>query len=421
MIAQQTTKAVKSRKGWRFTLKPKAGAIAWPKLLVGSLMVALVGGLLLFNLQNLLPASPIESQTISNSRTLSAITDNPLLLPYKLLAFVLIKLPLGSDLLAVRLASVIISCMSVWLFFITARRWYGTNSSLWASVLFASSGWLLQTGRFGAGFSLLILMVLSFVCFVSWLTTIPKRGSALVLFAVLLAVALFVPGGLWFALLTTSLAYRPLLAHRSAATASQLAGAGVIVLAAFAILAYCLLSDSSLLSQWLGLPGQFPGIMTIAKQAVFSLLYLVVKGPMMPELWLAHTPLLDIASSVFLLLGVIFYAKHLGNSRTRLLAGFAILGAVLIALNGPAGISYLVPTAYLVAAGGSAYFLHQWNKIFPRNPIAKIVSLSLMAVLLACIVSFHGHRYFVAWRHSPDTVQVYGSGELDTDRAHLVQ
>lgn len=386
-------------------------------------MVAIIAGLYLFNLSGLVPASTSEQQAIAQNSSFSGLLNNPLLLPYKLLAFTLLHFP-GSDLLHVRLASVIITCVSVWLFFIVARRWYGLVAGLWTSVLFAASGWMIQTGRAGTASSLIILTVVGLIAMASWINNSDDDGRILVVFAAVAGLSLFTPAGIWFVLASVLLLYKPLLAHRAAATTNQLAAAAGIFIVLFALLAVSLARDMSLLTQWIGLPNALPGLITIAKQALFSVVYLVLKGPMLPESWLAHTPLLDVASSVFLLFGIIFYARHLKKARTLLLLSFAGIGVVLVALSGATALHYLVPVAYLTAGGGVAYVLYQWNKVFPHNPIARTVSTILAVLLLVCIVSFHTQRYFIAWRHSPNTVEAYRTmphKPVDTPTTHLIQ
>jgi hypothetical protein len=389
-------------------------SVSWPKLLLGSLAVAIIGGLYLVQLDSFVAASPTEQVTIQAGKSLSALSDNPLLAPYKLLVYVLLHLP-GGDLLSVRLASVIITCLSVWLFFVLARRWYGTANSVWITTTFAASGWILQTGRFGAGYCYLILTILALLNMAAWLSSTTNHGRALIGYATISGVALFTPGGLWFVIVTTLLLHRPLLIHSSKAKPKDLALASGILVALLVGLGSSLVQNTTIIAQWIGMPGQLPIASVLCKQAVASVTYFVIKGPVSPETWLAHTPLLDVASSVFLLFGIIFYSRHLRNGRTRLLLGFSIICIALIALNGASALSYAVPMVYLVLGGGVAYVMHQWNRTFPLNPLARATALTLMVGLLMAIVGFHAIRYFVAWHNSPNTVQAYSSSQTQND------
>ncbi len=397
---------------------------AWPKLLAGSAMVAFVGGLLLVQLGSLVGPSATELHTIATDRSLSSLNDNLLLAPYKLLVYLLLQLP-GSDLLHVRLASVILTCLSIWLLFTLARRWYGTTNSIWVSIAFAASTWTLQIGRFGAAYSLIILTVLGLLNLASWIQTTREHNKALITYALACGLALFTPGGIWFVLAITVLLYKPLLIHRTKAKPQQLAIAAGIFVALFVGIGSSLAQNMSTLAQWVGLPDQFPPLTLLLKQLAGSVSYVVLRGPVLQEFWLAHTPVLDVACSVFLIFGVIFYTRHLRNSRTKLLLSFASISVVLIALNGAAALNYLVPIVYLVLGGGLAYVMHQWNRVFPNNPIARTMAVLLVSGLLLAVVGFHTIRYFVAWHYSPDTAQAYGRQSTDSQpdkiTTHLIQ
>jgi hypothetical protein len=384
-------------------------------------IVAFVG-LYCYQLTHLMPASASEQQTIQSLEQVSDIINNPLVLPFKLLAGFLLQLP-GDSLRSVRLASVIISLVTVGLFYMLARRWYGQLNGLASTILFASSGWLLTTGRFGAGYTTLTLLILGVLNITVWVNSTENSNRAIALFSLVCSVALLVPGGLWFVLAAFFICRQAIAEHLRETKRSYLAiGAGCFVFVA-AILSIALARDPSLVRQWLGLPAEVPGLMTILKQFMLSITGFIVRGPVSPELWLAHTPLLDVAATALVALGVLFYRRHLRNARTHLLLLFILIGAILTALNGPVGLSYLLPLVYLVLGGGIAYLLHQWKKVFPRNPIAEGAAYCLVGFLMLCMVSFHVQRYFIAWHYSPSTINTYQQEQATTSKSlpYLIQ
>jgi hypothetical protein len=404
----------------RIQLPISIGA-SWLAILLGVVAAAVLSSLYLFSLGGLMPAGSGELYTAQSLAQLSALADNPLLLPYKLLAAGLLQLS-GNDLLMVRLAAVAIALASAGLFFLLARRWYGTLNASAATVLFATSSWLLHTGRFGASFGVLILAVLALLNLAAWTNNAEPSGKVPVVYAVVGGLVLFVPGGIWFLAATLALTYRALGKHIREASSTHIIVAGSIVAVLLAGLGLALARDPSLLRQWLGLPAAFPGLIDLGKQAVLSISGFILRGPATPEVWLAHTPVLDAASTVLLLLGVLFYSKHLRNARTQLLVTFAGIGIVLTALHGAPALGYLVPTVYLVLAGGLAFLLHRWKKVFPRNPIAEGAALTAVGILLLCVVSYHMQRYFIAWRYSPNTVQAYRQADPGNTRVpYLIQ
>jgi hypothetical protein len=377
-----------------------------PSFIISIVAAIIAGSFYAFRLGTVIGAGSGELQTIQQLSSLHGIIDNPLVLPYKLIAFLMLQLP-GNPVIQVRLAAVLVALLSVSLFLLLAKRWYGAISGLATTTLFATSGWLLHTGRYGAGYISLVFVVISLMNVVVWLNNTDKSGRALLIFGAVAGLALYVPAGIWFVIATIVLCRQALIKHYRQASPHQVFVGSVIALVLVSGLIAALLRDTSLIRQWLGLPAAFPNLIDLAKQAALSVSGFVLRGPSSSEVWLAHTPILDAASSVLLLIGVIFYGRHLRNIRTHLLLTFAAIGIVLTALNGAPALGYLVPTVYLVLGGGLAYYLHQWKKVFPRNPIAEATALTVLGILILCIIGFHGQRYFVAWRYNPNTIQAY--------------
>lgn len=375
-----------------------------PLVLIGGALAIAIVGLYCFRLTHLVPVAPGEQTTIQTLSQPANLLDNPLLLPYKLLATILLQLP-GDPTRMVRLAAVVLSLTAIGLFYILARRWYGQLNGLAATVLFAASGWLLHSGRYGAGYVTLTLMVIGLLNLAVWVNSTENSNRAVLIFAAGSSLALFVPGGLWFILVATFICRESLAEHLKETGGRYLAASAAFFAITGAILGLAFARDVSLLQQWLGMPIDMPSVITAAKQATLSISGFTIRGPVLPEIWLAHTPLLDVAASTLIVLGLLFYRRHLRNPRTYLLGLFLIISCVLTALNGAAALSYGLPLMYLILGGGFAYLLHQWKKVFPRNPIAEAVALSLLGFLMICMITFHTQRFFIAWRYSPTTTE----------------
>jgi hypothetical protein len=304
-------------------------------------------------------------------------------------------------------------------FYFIAKRWHGRLTAVYAVLIFAASSWLLQSGRVGSGEIMLVLMPLVLLLVASWLNTTEQHGRALVLFALVAALALFTPGMLWLLAAAVVLLGKTIRKHIQAADLNSKLIAGGLLVASLGGLIYTFLQDHGLVRAWLGLPATFDTPLVMLKQWVGSITYLTVRGPEMSGTWLAHTPVLDVATTGLLLFGVFLYRKHLQSLRTQLLIAFFAIGSILIALNGGIAIGYVIGIAYLVAATGLAYFQHKWFKTFPLNPLARGLATGLIVLLAVSIVVFHTQRYFVAWQRSPATQVIFQ--ESSTRRSDLVQ
>jgi hypothetical protein len=299
---------------------------------------------------------------------------NPINAPYKLLDFVFFRINPHNATLA-RLASVVFALTAVALFFSIMYRWHGKRTAILATVLFGTSSWLLHVGRLGVGGGTLVLVPLILILFVSWLNATERHGSALVCMAIVTAFALFTAGAVWFLAASYLLAWKTISKHVAAVRQREKVLSAVILVVALAALGYAVYRSPHIYKEWLALPTTFPAPLTLIRQWLDSAAFLFVRGPYAPDAWLAHTPLLDVFTEAMAAAGGYFYVTHYKNLRSHMLAAFLAIGSMLVALNGAAAMSFVVPVAYLIAGTGLTYALHEWLRVFPRNPIARGVGV----------------------------------------------
>ncbi len=396
-----------------------------PYMLLAIPAVSFAVALYAYQLGSFIGLSPAETASAAANQSLGAVLADPVNLPYKLFDWLCLQLPFGPIELRARLASAVLALGSAGLLYLLARRWHDTHGAVLAALLFIPSGWLLHTGRFGSGLVMLTFMVLALTAAAAWLITDSPRGRTLLIYSFVATAALFVPAGIWFVLASALVLRKNLLRHAKAASRIQLAAAGTLITAALVSLlsiATGLAGNTDQIRLLLGIPLQIPELIVAAKQAAGSVSYLFFRGPYLPEVWLAHTPVLDAASTALFLFGVIAYSRYWSNIRVQLLLAFAFVSAALITLHGAAALSYLVPIVYLIITNGLIFFIRRWLAVFPRNPIAQSLAYSTAALILLSITTFHTQRYFIAWRNSPDTRQAYQStGSTPPEALNLVQ
>ena len=348
-----------------------------------------------------------ELQAYQSNHYIQNILHNPLNAPYNLIDYAVLHIP-GHTVAVARLTSVALALVAALLFFLIMLRWHGKRTAWMASALFATSGWLLHLGRLGTSNILWMLIPLILILLSSWLTRTERSGTAIIVVGALLGLMLFVPAAIWFVVAFLLLMSKDILRHFRNADAWQGATALGLILLFALIMAYSLFRSPDLIRPWLGVPQVLPSYVSMLKVWVSSLfVYPFFRGPYTSELWLAHTPILDAFTTTMFLLGAYFYATHFKNVRTRILVVLALIGSVLTALNGPAGMSFIVPLAYLIAATGITYLLHQWLTVFPRNPVARVAGITLVTLAIATAVSYHVIAYYVAWQHNPDAVATF--------------
>jgi MFS family permease len=348
-----------------------------------------------------------ELATYQTNMHLHNILHNPLNAPYNLVDYAFLYIP-GHTIAVARLTSALFAVIAALLFFMIMLRWHGKRTAWMASALFTTSGWLLHLGRLGTPVILWLLIPLILILFGSWLSRTDRHGTAIIVVGALLGLMLFVPAAVWFVIAFTLLLSKDILRHFREADNWQGAAAISLVAVFAAAIAFSLVRSPDLVRPWLGVPQVLPSYMSMLKVWVSSLfLYPFFRGPFTSEIWLGHTPILDMFTTVMFLLGAYFYATHFRNIRARILAVIFLLGSVLTALNGPAGMSFIVPLLYLIAATGITYLLHQWLTVFPKNPVARVFGITLITLAIAIAATYHVIAYYVAWQHNPKTVATF--------------
>jgi hypothetical protein len=342
-----------------------------------------------------------------SAASLHAIFNNPLNAPFKIIEWLGLQ-TFGYGATGTRLASVVFALIAVSLFFIATLRWHGWRTAWLTTILFASSGWLLHTGRIGVPNILWFLLPLVLISFSLWLEKTKRHALALFGAALIFGLALFVPAAIWFLLVCAVLGWPAIREHFSWLSKQEQITVGVILLVFVGVLTFSLFRSPDLLRPWLGLPHTLPSVKVALKTWVESFtLYPFIRGPQNAEIWLGRTPIFDAFTSALTLIGAWFYARHLTNHRAQILLAFIALGTILTALNGAAGMNFLVPIAYLLAATGLTFTLHKWLRVFPRNPIARLAGVALIGLAITFAASYHLTEYFVAWPHNPNTTATF--------------
>jgi hypothetical protein len=173
---------------------------------------------------------------------------------------------------------------------------------------------------------------------------------------------------------------------------------------------YALFQDPQLLKTYIGLSSNpLAQLVGIPKRILLIPVKLAFyNSPISPVNGINKLPLLDIFAVAMAILGAYnYFVNDRILDRSKLLFGGIVMASGLYALNGPVGIQTLLPFVYLLVAGGIAFMLQQWFKVFPSNPIAKVMATTLLSVALISVCYYHANRYFVAWPSIPATRAVF--------------
>jgi 4-amino-4-deoxy-L-arabinose transferase-like glycosyltransferase len=370
------------------------------RVLATAAIVSLGVSLLLFSrLETLFSGySSAEVLTAQSAHSIHAIVDNPINAPYKLSVY-FVSTIINDLLLATRIVSAVFGTISIILFYYIIRRVHCGRVAFLATLTFACSAWFLHIARYGTPDIMLPFAVLVFAVSGYWLIRDSSRSTISIAAIIALGLGIYVPGMLWFVLAGLIIRRnKDISVVFQDVPKPQLVGLGIF-LTGFVVapLIWALSQQPQIGLVMLGLPQQLPDIQTFLHNLITIPTSLFAYTHKNPAEWLANLPLLDISSSVLFALGIYYYFKFRALDRTRLLAIFLFVASILVALDAGVRMAILLPAIYVGIAGGVALLISQWFTVFPKNPLAKTVGVSFIALIVSVSVLYNLRAYFIAW------------------------
>jgi hypothetical protein len=374
-------------------------------ILVGLLALLLISTLLFYNLGSLTNGlAPIETEQRSQASSIEQIIDNPLFIHEKLAYFGIQSFNLLTT-ATIRLPSAIIGLTTVILFFLVLKNWYTVRISIMGTFLFATSGWFLHSARI-ANSDISYGLILALILASSWLHKRIHRRVASILLYISLLVLLYIPGMIWllFAIIVWQRKAVAKLLNNLSITAQI--SISVFLFLSIAPLIWAQIQNPSLVNQWLSLPEVWPSLGEFLLAIINVPITIAVAPPPNPVFGIARIPLVDVFTVAMTVLGIYAYSFKAKLDRTRLLFGLGVFGTILVALH-VLPLVFLLPIVYIFATGGIALMLQQWLTVFPKNPFARYVGVSILTFVIGLSAFYHLNSYFVAWPNVPETKQVF--------------
>lgn len=375
----------------------------WPILTAFSLLFVVIIGLLLFRIQTILPG--YSAQEVAAYHAASGFTDlwkTPINAPYYVLVHALQYIA-PHNLIAVRLASVLIGTVSALVFCVLIVRWHGARTALIGTLLFCTSAWFLHSARYGSADTMFLVFLPLAACGV-WLRE-KQAGLAVLLGLLLSAVLLYTPGMAWFLSFGLLLQW-PIIDKAFKKNPGSVALGSALFLAILAPLLWYFYKHPHEAINWLGLPQHiWSGIPQVLRAIVDVPLAIFFRAPAdNPIAWVGRLPILNVFTITMFAAGCYIYAKKVRLARTRLFLALGILGSIIIGISqGAIPITPLVPFAFVIVAAGIGYSIDVWFQVFPRNPLAQSIGMGLLACVILLVCTYETSSYFVAWPQAQAT------------------
>jgi hypothetical protein len=307
-----------------------------------------------------------------------------------------------------RTASVVWAIAILAVFYDIIRTWYSQRIALMSSALLLTSAWFLHFARVGTPYILYATSIgLLWVGMKLKSATAPRIRTILASICILI-ICLYVPGLAWL-ILPMLIWQRKVVVQEFAKiprwiAALTIAGIGV----SLAPLVYGLAKHPHQILDWLMIPAKLD-LGLFWSRAWHLPIWLLFRGPEFPMYWLGHMPMLDSFCIVMAILGVFVLSYYRVLDRVKAVIAIIALAVVLTIVNGWLALVIALPLLFVIIAAGVALFLQQWFTVFPQNPLAKTVGVSLVTFVIILACAYNLRSYFIAWPRNIETKRVFDS------------
>lgn len=363
----------------------------------GTLLIAVLISLLVAYL-NLAPAglsdAVIASAIISANLDISQAFSSSLIdAPYHLLQQLSIN-SFGLSQLSITLPSIIIATITGIVFTLMIWRWFRLNIAIITGLIFVTSTSFLTLGRSGLPIIMMLLWISVILLAATNLLHKSKHYRLWqVIVVVAIALSLYTPlmiyplAALFIAgLLHPHVRY---LLRRIHPVRASLAALGFLVLTTPLIVT--LVTSQTSLQTILGLNGSWFDLSQIIDNAVaLGHLLLGVQSSVIGDL---PKPFFTMP---VLALAVIGFSKTvIDNYSARSYMIFIWLALLLIPLLlQPMGVYALVVPIFILVAIGVEAIIHEWYRLFPLNPYARLSGLIPLSILLVVVMYTGAYQYY---------------------------
>ena len=349
--------------------------------------------------------SQSEIGTIKGSLGWQNIVTDPLNLAHKVPQYILLQFDGG--IFTARLPSALFIALFVGLFYLMVKLWFGEFIGLMGAILLASTPLVIILAR-QATTGIMLLFIIAIITAHLWLSKRDKyRSFAWISLCTTVALGLYIPGLVWFIAPAFLIVGKKTL--RMTKTINHWAvtcGFGLLILLTIPLV-LAIINTPSLVPDLAAIPDRLPGPIEFVKTLGWTVLSIFWHQPLINEFSVGRLPILSLAV-VFLSIFGAFALWTRARGVLHWLVAILLGSITLSALN--KSTAFLLPTvmvASVLAAAGLRYLFVEWNSIFPKNPIPRVLALILIGAVVGINFAY-GVRYgLFAWPNTPQTKAIY--------------
>ena len=349
-----------------------------------------------------------EIDTLAVTNTLGSSSVNLVNLPFHGLQLLSLKL-FGVSVLTIKLPAMLFAIGAVVAIFFLLRRWFKPNITILAMLIMATTGQLIFLAQ-SATVSILYVFYSALILLFSSLILQKAQKPLLWRLALAASVALSMYTPFFFyinaGLLVAAFIHprtRYHLLHRSQRL--NWLGASALFVLLVGPLIFSILRGDTVLYELAGLSYLQSLDVTANITALFQT-YLWVTPILIHD---QIAPIFDFTSLFIIILGGLALFRHRYTARSYVITGWLVLTLPVLIIN-PSLVAVILVPLFILLALGVETLLHEWYKLFPKNPYARSFGLVLTVGLIGVMVLSGIDRFVNGYRHMPEAA---GNSSVD--------
>jgi hypothetical protein len=349
--------------------------------------------------------SSAEKLSQSVSQSPSQIFKHPVNAPHHILTYIIHSAGISWR-SALRLSSALYLIAFSLFFYSILRSLFGKSIGTMGALIFAATPLFLVAGRDGSA-AIMLYSILAVMAIYAWAVKPESNSWGLFVLIITGALVVYIPGLLLWLVAGLVICRKKLAALFEGSEPPMVGAAILIALLLLVPLAAALIKDWTIIKQLVLIPVHFENPVRILKNIVWMTVALFVKTPHHSQFLIGRLPIFNIISDALIIFGS-FALWRAARLKLIVLAATVAMAVILAAINDNIVLLALgVPAISVVVTAGLRYLYIEWRSIFPRNPLAKNLALSLMGLIVLVQLLF-GFRYaFMAWPATTDTHNTY--------------
>lgn len=368
--------------------------------------VAVVAFLMFYHLITITPGfSQKEIDVYNSAKSASAITSNLVNTPYKSAVFISMKV-FGPE-VGLRYVGALIGIFTVVVFYFLIREFYGDPIALATTTMFATSSLFLGMTRTATP-NVMLLSLMAILATGAYIKFGKRNDISWLLATFVLGFSLYVPGMILFVVPIIIWQFNFIRDSLSKVNTKLIIVMSLILGLLITPLIFSIATEPSIIKEYLGFNEVISPVSTMLKYAGVTVLSLFVMSPVDSAYWLGRQPVLDVFATTMFVCGTYSFIRKYKLNRLWLVIGVLFLSVLWIgATTNRYAIIILLPFIYLIVGAGIRLLTDRWFEVFPKNPIAKYLGVSLLAIAILASINFQLNRYFIAWSNHKPTKEAF--------------